>query len=180
MIVQPTSAEKSESAEPPQSLTVDVVHEVGDWSAVDPDVETAIRTAAVAVARAQAAHIRPGMDAVIALADDATVRRLNGTYRAKDKPTNVLSFPSGDPTGSALGDIVLALETIVAEATDLGISARHHTQHLVVHGLLHLLGFDHETDAEATAMERLETEILATIGIADPYADTELLIADAN
>lgn len=179
MSVQPTSAEKSESAEPPQSLTVDVVREAGDWSAVDPDIETAILTAAAAVARAPAANVRSGMEAVIALADDATVRRLNGTYRSKDKPTNVLSFSSGDPEGLTLGDVVLACETIRAEAIDLGISARHHTQHLVVHGLLHLLGFDHETDAEATAMEHLETEILAAIGVADPYENTELIITDA-
>ena len=162
---------KTESAEPPRALTVDVVHEAGDWSAVDPDVETAILKAADAVARAPAARVRAGMNAVVALADDVTVRRLNGTYRAKDKPTNVLSFPSGDANGRALGDVVLALETICAEADDLGLCMRHHTQHLVVHGLLHLLGFDHETDREATAMECLETEILASIGLADPYAD---------
>ena len=178
MSAQRTSSAQRESAEPPRSLTVDVVREAGDWSAVDPDFERVVERAAEAVARCPSAKVRPGMEAVVALADDATVRALNRTYRAKDKPTNVLSFASGDPAGLALGDIVLALETVLAEADALDMAPRAHVQHLVVHGLLHLLGFDHEHDKDATAMERLETEILASIGVADPYAGTAPVAAD--
>ena len=104
------------------------------------------------------------------------MRRLNLAYRGKDAPTNVLSFPFQRPPGTAgdadayLGDVVLAAETVRREAAERGIEPTHHLQHLVVHGLLHLLGYDHETDAAAEDMEGLETEILATIGIADPYA----------
>ena len=111
------------------------------------------------------------------LGSDAMLRGLNRTYRGKDAPTNVLSFPF-TPRGAAdtadgryLGDVVLAAETVLREAAERGTAPAHHLQHLVVHGLLHLLGYDHETDTEAAEMERLETEILASLGIADPYAD---------
>ena len=110
------------------------------------------------------------------LGSDALVRRLNTTYRGKDAPTNVLSFPFQSPPGAAadagtyLGDVVLAAETVRQEAGERGIEPTHHVQHLVVHGLLHLLGYDHDTDAAAEEMEGLESEILATIGLVDPYA----------
>ena len=102
-------------------------------------------------------------------------------YRGKDAPTNVLSLPfreePHDPAGAAqprhLGDIVLAVETLQREAAEQGIPPLHHLQHLVVHGLLHLLGFDHDAEVEAEAMERLETRILATLGVPDPYAAVE-------
>jgi probable rRNA maturation factor len=113
----------------------------------------------------------------VVLASDAVVRRLNRTYRGKDRATNVLSFPFQRPPGAGpmedgayLGDVVLAAETVAGEAAERGIEPGHHLQHLVIHGLLHLLGRDHQTDAEAEAMERLEAEILGMIGIADPYA----------
>jgi probable rRNA maturation factor len=111
------------------------------------------------------------------LADDASLRALNRSYRGKDAATNVLSFPfQPAPGGCAvrhLGDVVLAAETVRKEAAEQGIPPAHHLQHLVVHGLLHLLGFDHDTDARAEAMERLEAQILVTLGIADPYAVAE-------
>ena len=93
------------------------------------------------------------------LGDDALVRTLNRTYRGKDKPTNVLSFPFQVPSrrpaqNDILGDVVLAVETVAREAAQRGIQPLHHLQHLVVHGLLHLLGFEHETDAEAEDMEQ--------------------------
>lgn len=106
-------------------------------------------------------------------ADDARVAALNGEFRGKPSPTNVLSWPSDEapPTGGPrfLGDIALAYETCLREAEEAGIAARDHVTHLVVHGVLHLLGNDHETDAEATTMEALETKILARLGVADPY-----------
>jgi probable rRNA maturation factor len=103
----------------------------------------------------------------LALADDAAVRVLNRDYRGKDKPTNVLSFESGEKP--FLGDVVLALETVLAEAENQGKPAADHLTHLVVHGVLHLLGHDHETPAEAKRMERVELAVLAGLGIPDPY-----------
>ena len=97
--------------------------------------------------------------------------------RGKDSSTNVLSFPAGEPLDTVnceaapLGDVVLAAETVLAEASQQGISIADHVSHLVVHGVLHLLGHDHERDEDAEAMETLETEILASLGVADPYAE---------
>ncbi len=115
-------------------------------------------------------------------ADDAEVRTLNREWRAKDKPTNVLSFPmleradllalsdKGGP--EMLGDIAIALETCQREAADKGISLEHHVTHLLIHGLLHLAGYDHEISPEdAREMERLEIKSLALLAIADPYGD---------
>jgi probable rRNA maturation factor len=109
---------------------------------------------------------RPAGGLCLVLADDALQRRLNREFRGRDKPTNVLSF-DGAPT--ALGDVVLALETIAAEAQAQDKPLADHLAHLVVHGVLHLLGYDHETQGQARSMERLEIEILAGLGIADPY-----------
>jgi len=103
----------------------------------------------------------------IVLTDDIQVRMLNRDYRDRDRPTNVLSFPQPDPM---LGDIILARETVEREAADTGISVEHHLAHLVMHGWLHLQGFDHQTDDEATAMEALEITALAALGIDNPYA----------
>ena len=110
----------------------------------------------------------------VVLTDDAEIRRLNLEFRKHDKATNVLSFPAAKmpvPKGEAahLGDVVLAYETVVQEALDAGKSVEHHVTHLVVHAMLHLLGYDHETDAEALVMEQQEREFLAKLGIADPY-----------
>jgi probable rRNA maturation factor len=110
----------------------------------------------------------------LCLADDAALRALNLRWRGLDKPTNVLSFPAarlghgGDPT--ALGDIALAYETLAREAEEFGVSLADHYRHLLAHGFLHLIGYDHETDAEAERMEALETRILTRLGVGDPYA----------
>ena len=105
---------------------------------------------------------------------DAEMQVLNRGWRGKDKPTNVLSFPAPDmpvPEGEAtpLGDIALACETVSREAAEQGKPLADHTAHLIVHGTLHLLGYDHETDGEAEEMESEERKILARLGIADPY-----------
>jgi len=116
----------------------------------------------------------------IKLTDDAEVRTLNAAYRSKDAPTNVLSFPmvqrdlletldSGDDGETLLGDIVLARETCAREAEEKGISFVHHATHLIIHGTLHLLGYDHMVDHEAEVMEAIEVRALASLGIADPY-----------
>jgi probable rRNA maturation factor len=108
------------------------------------------------------------------LADDALMRELNLRWRGVDKPTNVLSFPSAPPgrpmEAFALGDIALAYETLAREASEFDVPLADHYRHLVAHGFLHLIGYDHETDAEAERMEALETRILARLGAADPYA----------
>jgi probable rRNA maturation factor len=115
-----------------------------------------------------------GGDVSLCLADDAALRALNLRWRGLDKPTNVLSFPSALPgrlgDATALGDIALAYETLAREAEDLGVPLADRYRHLLAHGFLHLIGYDHETDAEAERMEALETKILTRLGAGDPYA----------
>jgi len=104
--------------------------------------------------------------------DDAEQQVLNREWRNMDKPTNVLSFPQIEPFGlvlGILGDITLARETLEREAAEQGVSFTDHFTHLVVHGFLHILGYDHIEEQDALVMEGLETQILATLGIADPY-----------
>ena len=120
-------------------------------------------------------------DFTILLTGDKALRALNRDFRGKDKPTNVLSFPALQPTGAGgpddaprmLGDIAIAYETTRREADDEQKPFDHHLSHLAIHGFLHLIGYDHETDHDADAMEGLEQEILAQLGIPDPYADPE-------
>jgi probable rRNA maturation factor len=111
----------------------------------------------------------------ILLTDDQEMRALNRTWRGKDAPTNVLSFPaSDDPTEPGLlGDVALAYETTLDEAQAIGIAVSDHAAHLVVHGVLHLLGFDHMEEDEAEQMEALERQALASLGIAGPYAERD-------
>lgn len=168
-------AEAAADAEPPQRLQLTIVAQDGDWSGCG-RLEDAVEQAAAALARHPGLALAAGSEASVVLGSDALLQRLNATYRGKDAPTNVLSFPYQPPPGAAgeggayLGDVVLAAETLGREARERGIEPVHHLQHLVVHGLLHLLGFDHTADAEAEEMEALETQILAAIGIADPHA----------
>ena len=125
--------------------------------------------AALAAAHGEAraaASAGPAGELCLVLADDALQRRLNHDFRGHDKSTNVLSF-EGAP--ASLGDVVLALETVAGEAESQGKSLADHVAHLVVHGVLHLMGYDHRTSAQARRMERLEIAILAGLGIADPY-----------
>ncbi|MEQ9326658.1 MAG: rRNA maturation RNase YbeY [Rhodospirillales bacterium] len=150
--------------------------ECDGWDAGLADADALCRTAALA-ALDRAGLPLDGAEISILLTDDAEVRALNRDYRKQDKPTNVLSFAAMDgdlapmPDGSLpLGDIVLAFETVGREAGEAGISLADHATHMVVHGTLHLLQYDHVTDAEAEVMESLETAILAGLGIADPYA----------
>jgi probable rRNA maturation factor len=117
----------------------------------------------------------------VMLTDDAGIRTLNSNWRGIDKPTNVLSFPALPPSGPSgpddaprmLGDIAIAYQTTRGEADEEQKPFDHHLSHLAVHGFLHLIGYDHEQDDDAEAMEALESEILAQLGIPDPYADRD-------
>jgi probable rRNA maturation factor len=153
----------------------------GDWPRALADYDPWCRRAALAGLRVGLGNDLSlpidRLEISLVLADDATVRGLNEQYRGQDKPTNVLSFAALDdrmelPADGPilLGDVVLALETIVAEAEAGGMTLAHHVAHLVVHGILHLLGFDHAEDGEATEMEALESLTLGKLGVPDPYA----------
>lgn len=156
------------------AIEIDVLAEAQGWEAL-PDAP-ALAERAVRAALATAAELEDGVafELSVTLTDNARIRVLNRDWRDKDKPTNVLSFPAAevpdDVTPVPLGDVILAWETVRAEAEDEGKTLADHFTHLVVHGTLHLVGFDHETDAEAEEMEDTERQILADLGIADPYA----------
>ncbi len=165
-------------------LTLDVDTEGPQWSCFG-SAMSAITARKVASALAAAVELPARRSAAtLLLSSDAHVRGLNRQWRGLDKPTNVLSFPAPAPQAAParavrhLGDIVLAGETVAAEAAALQIETRAHFMHLVLHGLLHLLGYDHETEEEAEVMEAMETRILATLEVADPYAGTEPLGSD--
>lgn len=149
------------------AVAVDVIVESEQWSAL-PGAETIVREA---IARAAIDARAQSSELAVLLTDDAAVRRLNATWRGLDKPTNVLSFPSALPPGQRhLGDIAIAFETTHREAEAEGKPLAHHLAHLAVHGFLHLLGYDHESEPDAEAMEQLERAVLARIGVPDPYA----------
>jgi probable rRNA maturation factor len=141
--------------------TVDVVLLDPAWAKALPGVERLVRKAA------RAATNNRKRSLAIALADDRRVRVLNARDRRKDKPTNVLSYPSGER--DFLGDVVLARQTVWREAKAQGKRPADHVAHLVVHGVLHLMGYDHESNADAERMEALERRILKRLAIADPY-----------
>ena len=149
------------------------------WQA-EPDAEAVIQRAVAAAAQMVDANDGEA-ELAIMLTDDAGIRTLNLNWRGIDKPTNVLSFPALPPTGAGgpddaprmLGDIAIAYETTRREADDEQKPFDHHLSHLAVHGFLHLMGYDHEKDDEAETMETLEQEILAQLGIPDPYAERE-------
>jgi probable rRNA maturation factor len=153
---------------------------VADCWRTEPDAEAVIQRAINAAAEIADADVGDAELAVM-LTDDSGIRTLNSNWRGIDKPTNVLSFPALQPTGAGapddaprmLGDIAIAFETTRKEADDEQKPFDHHLSHLAVHGFLHLIGYDHEKDDDAEAMESLEQEILAQLGIPDPYADRE-------
>lgn len=152
------------------TIAVAVIDAAAAWRALLPDAATRARRAARAALRGRL----DGPAALnVLLADNRTLRRLNRDWRGKDKPTNVLSFPDGAPDEDdrlGLGDVALAAETVAREATHQGKSVGDHFSHLVVHGVLHLIGYNHEQDDEAEIMEAVERRVLARLGVADPYA----------
>lgn len=154
------------------------------WTTMLPDGEAMGREAAIAaflLGSSKARLPQRRVEAALTLANDDALKALNKAYRGRDKATNVLSFPAWTPDDVAmapeapilLGDMIVALETTRAEAADLGTRLSDHFRHLVVHAMLHLLGYDHQTDSESKEMERKEVEVLARLGVADPYADAQ-------
>ncbi len=175
--------EMNEDPDPPD-FDIAVVLEDPAWAASLADAEELTRRAAAATLEAaESAALLPAPPEVsVVLASDARVRALNRDYRGSDRPTNVLSFAHFDRTDVApgpegapllLGDVVLARETLLREAGEQGKRPDHHLIHLVVHGVLHLLGYDHQDDGAAIRMEALERRILAALGVPDPYRTVE-------
>lgn len=156
---------------PTPPLEIAIIRNSDGWP--DHFDELAERAVLAALAGSDA-RLRGAAEISVLLTDDAEQRELNAQWRGKDSSTNVLSFPQIEPFGPVvgiLGDITLARETLEREAIDLGKSLEDHFTHLIVHGFLHVLGYDHIEEAEALQMEGLETQILGGLGIADPYAD---------
>jgi probable rRNA maturation factor len=136
------------------------------WTEALPNAEALVLEAADATLASEGAV---GEGVTLLLTDDQAIRDLNRRFRQQDRPTNVLSFPAPQNPERFLGDIALAFGVCAREAQDQGKPLAHHLQHLVAHGVLHLLGYDHETDAQAEEMEGLERAVLAGLGIPDPY-----------
>ena len=166
-------------------LRVEVVRRSDDWDRASV-TDATLALAASAAFKSVPPHHPRDCEVAIVLAGDGEVQELNRTWRGQDKPTNVLSFPAG--AGSAvplqgqvsgtpvpLGDVVLGFATVAREAKAQDIGIGDHACHLTVHGVLHLLGFDHDTPAQAEEMEALERRALSELGIADPYAGSEPL-----
>lgn len=158
----------------PEAL-IDIEVEDEAWLSALPDAHAVVETGVFAALKA--ANFKDQANIVVLLCDDAEMKKLNAEYRQKDAPTNVLSFPAPKSMRikgvlDHLGDMALGLETCVREARDQGKPLKNHVMHLSIHGALHLLGYDHQNDAEAAVMENLERDILKGLGITDPYADS--------
>ncbi len=165
------AADRATSAVP---IAIDLMVEAGEWPDEAHLAAMLARVVEASFAEARLAVVK-GSELSVVFTDDAHIRTLNDTWRQKDKPTNVLSFPGSPPRrgrfGPLIGDIVVAGETVRQEAEAEEIAFDDHLTHLLVHGLLHLFGHDHIEDVEAERMEALETAILGRLGIADPYAE---------
>jgi len=149
---------------------IDIEIEDANWTTSLPQAEALVRASAEATLESEGAV---GEGVSLLLTDDETVRGLNARFRDQDRPTNVLSFPAPQNPERFLGDVALAHDVCAREAREQGKPLAHHLQHLVAHGVLHLLGYDHMSDAEAEEMEGLERVVLAGLGIPDPYAAGE-------
>lgn len=153
---------------------IDIISESEDWDS-HPGLEEAIEKAALAALAGTGVVTLPDAEIAILLSDDNGVRMLNKRWRHIDKSTNVLSFPATTPEllaqNQMIGDLALAFETCTREAEAEHKTFQQHVSHLIVHGVLHLLGYDHESERDADEMEALERKVLAGLGIPDPYAD---------
>ena len=152
------------------TVEIDIAQQSDLWPACDELIRISV------LAALSGAGFSKSSELSVVLADDAFIQDLNKTYRSKDKPTNVLSFPQDEDF--SLGDIILAYETIKREADEQHKSFEAHLTHLCIHGTLHLLGFDHISDKEAEEMEALEIRILAGLNIENPYESGGLSVED--
>jgi probable rRNA maturation factor len=155
-----------------RELTIDPVVSSDLWNAV-PSADATVQRAISSAATLVEGKFPSNAELAVVFTDDAHIRELNREWRKRDAPTNVLSFPASPSPAAGqchLGDVILAFETLRREAETASKPFDHHLAHLAVHGFLHLLGYDHEDDDSATAMEGLETRALAALGIPDPYA----------
>ena len=172
-----TRKKMGRTTDPKRGIDIDLAVPCASWRRALPAVAALARAAAsAALEQSGKGWVRKPISRAelsLVLADDATVRELNARWRGKDAPTNVLAFASDEAPQPGrrvlLGDVVLAFETVAAEAKAQGKSLADHLRHLVIHGVLHLLGYDHIEAAPAKRMEALETRILASLGVADPY-----------
>ena len=159
----------------PDNPEIDIVQQAGNWP--DKRAIAALTEKAISVTIDVASlKLRQNSELSVVLSNDDEVQALNKSWRKIDKPTNVLSFPVenilvGEVPGMLLGDIVLSFETITREAENQGVSFDNHFLHLVIHGFLHIFGYDHTDDKEAVEMETLEISCLSRLGIANPYND---------
>lgn len=152
-------------------LEIDVIRNDDAWPE---HLESLAERAVLEAIRHAKPKVKGAAELSILLTNDEEQHELNQQWRGKDSSTNVLSFPQIEPFGPVigiLGDITLARETLIREAEEQGVTFEAHFTHLMVHGFLHILGYDHITDAQALQMESLETQILASLGVEDPYAD---------
>ena len=148
-------------------VVVDVLVQSPQWKA-KPRVKMIVTRAISAAANAVS---RDSGEVAVVLTDDAAVRRLNRRWRGIDKPTNVLSFPAAASSAGTLGDIAIAYQTLARECRTARKPFAAHLSHLAIHGFLHLMGYDHQHDSDAEAMEQVERSVLARLGIPDPYAE---------
>lgn len=151
---------------------IDIIVDAPDWDSLA-DLEALTRDCVRGALAGSGARLAEICEMSVTFCDDAAIRALNAQWRRQDKPTNVLSFPTPGPLAAKplLGDIVIAYETVAREAREQGKHLRDHTAHMVVHGFLHLIGYDHETAGEAEAMEALERRIAAALDFPDPYGE---------
>ncbi|PHR23401.1 MAG: rRNA maturation RNase YbeY [Hoeflea sp.] len=166
----------------PPAISLALALEAGEWGEVEAIEALAETALAAAVADLAGLEAQPFPDmppeVSLVLADDAMMTDINSQWRDQPKPTNVLSFPAfplvpGGQPGPMLGDIILARETIEREAAELAKPVDEHITHLIVHGFLHLFGYDHIENSDADKMEAIETRILSSLDLSDPYGDTE-------
>ena len=149
---------------------IDIIVDAPDWKRIA-DLENLATRAVRASCSASGAKLARGGEVAITFCDDAAIRTLNAEWRKRDAATNVLSFPTpGRPEEKLLlGDVVIAYETVAREALEQGKKFEDHTSHMIIHGFLHLIGYDHETPEEADVMEALERRIAMALGASDPY-----------